>query len=354
MVAKESKDRSNDMNVPEQTSEIISLYDVLNKKILYISPPLPGHRRIDMEEIIKNPSIIREKLYPEDADRLFQLFESPSSSPCEMDYQIKGEERWLRTTFIPITDPSGNVLKVLNFTREITYWRKRGQYAEKTNQMNLCSQIAAGFAHEIRNPLTTIKGFLQLMYQDKSDIYQQMIIQETERIESIINEFLMLAQPYPGQDFILINVKDIVGDIFLTINPQASESNIKVFMTGGKNLPSVNGSPEQIKQALLNLIKNAIQAMPLGGTLYISVAKVDEGVSIMIKDEGTGISPKKLSRLGIPFYSNKEEGAGLGIMISRQIIKNHQGTVTFESEIGKGTIVEVILPSADVSDLQEN
>lgn len=309
---------------------------------------------MDIEEIMKDPSIIRERLYPEDVERLFQLFESPLASPAEIEYRVKGEERWLRTTTIPITDSSGNVSKILNLTREITHRRKNDEYSEETNQMNLFSQIAAGFAHEIRNPLTTIKGFLQLMYQDKSNVYQQMIIQETERIESIINEFLMLAQPYPEQDFILINLKDIVGDIFLAINSQALESNIKVFITFGKNLPSVNGSPEQIKQALLNLIKNAMQAMPLGGTIFISVAAVDEGVSIMIKDEGTGISPEKLERLGKPFYSNKEEGSGLGIMISRQIIKNHRGTVTFESEIGKGTIVEVILPSANVSNLQEN
>lgn len=353
MVAKEYKNSNKDKNtVPEhikQTSEVISLYDVMNKKLLYISPAFQDYWGLTIEETLKNPSIIRKKLYPEDADRLFSMFRSPSSSPSEIEYRVKGEQdNWFRTTIVPIVDTLGNVIKIINFTRDITYWKKRDQQLLKVKQIDQLGQIAAAFAHEIRNPLTTIKGFLQLLDQDRANPYQQIILHETEKIESIINEFLMLAQPYPKFDFTLVDLKEIMNDIFLTINPEAMQKKIEVFITWENSIPPVIGSSAQIKQALLNLIKNAFQATPLGGRIFISVSiPAEEGISIRIKDEGKGISPDKLNRLGIPSYSNKEEGAGLGIMISRQIINNHQGDIQFSSVIGKGTTVEVRLPSAN-------
>ncbi|VEF49203.1 two-component sensor histidine kinase [Bacillus freudenreichii] len=362
MVANEYRNKEDEINsapgdnnfaidLTEQTGDLVGLFDVAHREILYLSSSFPTYLGLSVEAVHKNPSIIRKKLYPEDADKLFQMFVSASMFPSEFEYRVKGEiDRWFRTTIIPIINSDGIVTKKISFTRDVSYWKKKNLFESNSIQMDLLGEIAAAFAHEIRNPLTTIKGFLQLMGQDKANPYEQIILQETEKIESIISEFLMLAQPYPKFDFAMVDINEIVNDIFDTISQEAAQNKIEIFITLGMTIPPVFGSPVQIRQALLNLVKNAVQSMPSsGGKIYISVASVAGFVSIKIKDGGKGISPEKLDRLGIPNYSNKENGAGLGIMISRQIIKNHQGSIRFTSEIGKGTTVEVLLPSADVS-----
>lgn len=346
-----SKDNNYTFDLTDQAGDIVGLFDVTHREILYLSSSFQTYLGLSVEAVRNNPSLIRKKLYPEDVEKLFQMFVSLTMFPSELEYRVKGEkDRWLRTTIIPIINSNGIVTRNISFTRDISYWKKRDAIGTNSNQIELLGQIAAAFAHEIRNPLTTIKGFLQLIDQDNGSPYQQIILQEAEKIESIINEFLMLAQPYPKFDFVMVDLEVIVNDILDTMNKEAAQKKIEIFATLGTDISPVFGSPTQIKQALLNLLENAVQSTPLsGGKIFITLASVAGFISIKIKDEGKGISPEKLKRLGIPCYSNKENGVGLGIMISRQIIKNHQGSIRFTSEVGKGTTVEVILPTADVS-----
>ncbi|MFD1707396.1 histidine kinase dimerization/phospho-acceptor domain-containing protein [Siminovitchia sediminis] len=266
-------DSGMDLDMFDQTNEIVCLFDIKNKKILYLSSSFHDlWEDLDVEDVFNDISAVRSKVYPEDADKLIQMAYSPESS--EWEYRIKGDqERWFRTIFIPVRDQNGNITRKLSFTTDITYWKTRGKKGSRSSQMDFISQIAAAFAHEIRNPLTTIKGFLQLLSsQEQSNPYYEMILQETEKIDSIINEFIVLTDPDPKFDFHYTDVRDIVSDALYTIqtiNPEMLEKNVHIFVNCETELPMVHGSPAQLKLAFFHLIKNAVQAVYKNGSIFI-------------------------------------------------------------------------------------
>ncbi|MBS4211232.1 ATP-binding protein [Neobacillus rhizophilus] len=213
-----------------------------------------------------------------------------------------------------------------------------------SEKLTIAGQLAAGIAHEVRNPLTAIKGFLQLMERKMEDqTYFGIIESEIDRIELILSELLVLAKP---QDFKFESVylPALIEDIKTLIDTQAIMNNVKIEVVNTDEPITINGDINQLKQVFINFLKNAIEAMPNGGSCIIEMKAIGENkVKIFFKDTGDGIPPQLLKRIGEPFFTTKENGTGLGIMISKQIIENHHGTVHFWSD-KKGTIIEVILP----------
>src|SRR5690606_16715719 len=193
--------------------------------------------------------------------------------------------------------------------------------------------------HEIRNPLTSIKGFVQLLAEETNHQFGEIITSEIERIEFIMNEFLILAKPQWEIVFKKENVNTVVQEVISFMRPEAVLNDVE-FVTKFNSFPYVNCEAKQIKQGIINLIKNAIEAMPRAGKLHIPTLSTEEGfVMIKVRDEGIGISKEHLQRLSEPFFTNKEKGTGLGLMISNKIIEDHKGSIEFFSELGKGTTV---------------
>jgi signal transduction histidine kinase len=207
-------------------------------------------------------------------------------------------------------------------------------------------QMATAIAHEIRNPLASLKGFTQLQYEKSPNLneYYPIMIQEIDRINLIVNDLMYLGKPKTIQ-FEKANIEEVIA-YTLSIMKQPAQSQgveFKTIMEGP--LPQIDCDRNQLKQVFINLVKNAIEAMPKGGKILINLKAVNENhLLISIHDEGCGISDEDIKNLVEPFYTNKKDGTGLGLMVTKQIIGDHQGKLEFYSEIGVGTEVKVILP----------
>jgi len=240
----------------------------------------------------------------------------------------------------------GKVIQIIGSAIDITELKKTEELLRKTEKLSVVGELAAGVAHEIRNPLTTLKGFLQLHqnHHQLDPLYIEIMLSELDRINSIVGEFLVLSKPQVVH-YDPKNIATIVQETVKLLETQALIHRIDMLMDIPSHLPLVLCDQNQLKQVFMNIIKNAMESMPNGGELHIQVKLIDHiQVSVSIIDQGCGIPQERINRLGEPFYTTKEKGTGLGLMVTRKIIENHQGKMVIRSEVGKGTCVEVLFP----------
>lgn len=227
--------------------------------------------------------------------------------------------------------------------------RERIHYAEK---LNTISDLSASISHEIRNPLTVTKGFLQLLYHndlsnEKKKTYIDFALMELERGEMIITDFLSLTKKQIEK----IELTNIIKEIQYTVNivtPYAliHNINIKLDTPIKGNEVWVNGDYNEVRQCLINLAKNSIEAMPNGGELVISISTDKNKALIEIKDTGIGMSKEELSKIGTPYYTTKEKGTGLGTTLIFATVHSMKGKIEVKSEKGKGTHFSIRIPIA--------
>ncbi|NRD80975.1 PAS domain S-box protein [Bacillus sp. BRMEA1] len=243
---------------------------------------------------------------------------------------------------------------ILSVFKDITNKKEETEgLLQKSEKLALVGQMAAGIAHEIRNPLTSIKGFVQLFkakYTSEEE-YFNLVLSELERINLIIGEFLILAKP-TAVEFKDKEIKSLIKDVVTLINTQAIMNNVQVFVEFESDIPMIVCEENQLKQVFINILKNAIEAMPNGGMIDVKVKlKEKNKVSICFIDQGLGIPEDRLPKIGEPFYTTKEKGTGLGLMTSYKIIENHDGVLKISSKLNEGTTVEVILPTVPRPDI---
>jgi two-component system, sporulation sensor kinase E len=236
---------------------------------------------------------------------------------------------------------------IITIFRDVSEKFEMQEQLRKSDRLNVIGELAAGIAHEIRNPMTALKGFIQLLegsIKPEHDMYYQVITSELARIESIINEFLILAKPqairYQEKD-----INQIIRETVELLNAQAVLYNVQFHTQYDVNLPPLYCEPNQLKKVFINIIKNAIEVMPSGGQITINTdSSKKDYIHISIQDEGLGIPKEKIKKLGEPFYTTKERGTGLGLMVSYKIMEEHHGTIEIESEEEKGSIFHLYLP----------
>jgi signal transduction histidine kinase len=221
-------------------------------------------------------------------------------------------------------------------------------------------EMAAGLAHEIRNPLGSIKGAAQYLLPEGEQLgsakeFLSIIVDEVNRLNKVVSQFLDYARPYRG-DQAPLDVNDVVKKTAQLLQSEAESgqapARFEIATNLSEELPPVRADAEQLRQVFLNLGLNALQAMPQGGKLTISTgvrrgARRGEPASFLevrFRDTGQGIAPGDLKNLFIPFYTTKERGTGLGLPISQRIIENHGGTIEVRSQPGKGATFTVLLP----------
>ena len=201
-------------------------------------------------------------------------------------------------------------------------------------------------AHEIRNPLTALMGFTQLL-QTKNEAYKsyyEIMEVELKRINSIIDEFVQLSKPRVTL-FKEHDVCTLVDNLEKVLHPQAAMNNVEMIIEKTDENTIIHCDEFQLKQVFMNVMRNAIDAMPIGGTLRVLFTKQQDCIRVCFKDEGVGIPKEKLSKIGEPF-TTKDTGTGLGLSVSYKIIEAHRGEMYFESEVGRGTSVHIYLPLA--------
>ncbi|MCD1259721.1 PAS domain S-box protein [Paenibacillus athensensis] len=247
----------------------------------------------------------------------------------------------------PILEGDRHLLGVVITFKDMTEQKKTEELLFKSDKLSAVGQLAAGVAHEIRNPLTALKGFLQLLKtpSPKEQYYIEIMRKELLRIEFIVNEFLFVAKPQA----IHFEARDpgaIIRSTVELMQPQALLGNIEIEAEVEPDLPLVSCDEHQLKQVFINVLKNALESMTGGGTMRIAAYAAADGREMVIRfiDHGCGIAPERLPKLGEPFYSTKEKGTGLGLMVCFRIIEAHGGTMRIRSKLDEGTTVEISLP----------
>ncbi|PFM60456.1 PAS domain-containing sensor histidine kinase [Bacillus cereus] len=270
-----------------------------------------------------------------------QVKEKESTVIVEYPLALKGSIDFFEARCLPLLHD-----KIMVIIRDITERKKTEELLNKSDTLAAIGQLAAGVAHEVRNPLTVIKGFIQLFQINKEDQekYFDLMLSEIERIEAILQEFLSIAKTdeIPTEKK---NIYKIFENVVSLINTKAIMTNIQVELIADLSEIIIECSENQLKQVFINILQNSIEAMPDGGKISIHMKEMNEdGVIIDIVDAGIGIPEERIKRLGEPFYSTKEKGTGIGLMLSYKIIESHQGAISIMSDVGVGTTVTIYLP----------
>lgn len=238
---------------------------------------------------------------------------------------------------------TGVVIMLIEYVRENSYIRNQ---IYKTEKLNLISELAASVAHEVRNPITVVRGFVQLFREgsnSRNQEYIRLILTELDRAEFIISDYLNLAKTH-SEVIETFDVGKKLEEVVVFMSAYALMRGVEIKLEMKERL-FINADPIKIKQVFMNIIKNGIEAMASGGSINVKAALVNQHAVISICDTGEGMSKAQLEQLGKPFFSTKETGTGLGMLVTYGIVQSLGGKIEVESERGKGTTVTVHLPT---------
>jgi PAS domain S-box-containing protein len=275
--------------------------------------------------------------------------------PLELCYKINNKNFHLLIRSDVLRDRHGRISGAVTVIQDVTEIHRQQELQNNQEKLAVVGQMAAGMAHELRNPLTSIKGFAQILSERVKDAknkeFLDVIIQEVNRTNEIISDFLVLARPHPARREEEVNLNLLIHELLPLVESQCLLAQVKLILDLAPELPSIKAQPDQIKQVLLNLIHNALQAMerqPVRNLTIISrwSAGTSE-VLVVVRDTGLGMSDEILSRLSTPFFTTKDAGTGMGLTISYRIIENHGGRIEVSSQEGAGSEFRIYLPARD-------
>ncbi|MDH4423732.1 ATP-binding protein [Bacillus cereus] len=215
---------------------------------------------------------------------------------------------------------------------------------KQTEKLATVGKMATVISYKIRRPLANLKKLVnkQANKYPEDKIYSDIMKQEVDRIHTIATELSGLEKSNSIESE-THNIQEIISYVIQVMGKPALEQGVHIQGIYSKDIPSIICDEKRLKQVFFNLIKNAIEAMSIGGTITIKVT-VEDGIIVQVKDEGCGIPKDKLPKLNEAFYTTKETGTGLGLVVTEKIIKDHNGKMSFESEVGVGTTVNIMLP----------
>jgi two-component system sporulation sensor kinase B len=268
-------------------------------------------------------------------------------STLSLFFPTLNREFW-NITFNALTIHVGGIVIIMILVEQIINNMKTREKLMHSERLNVISELSASVSHEIRNPLTVTKGFLQLLNKSKSITheekrYVEYSLQELKRAEKIVSDYLALAKPQ-SENMVYSNLKNETEYVKNVILPYANMHQVQIQFSF-KNSLNTRYDKNQIQQCLINLYKNGIEAMKEnGGTLNIDVSEQKKKIILKIKDTGIGMTKEEVLRLGKPFYSTKEEGSGLGMLMVYSTINKVEGKIVVESEKGKGTTFHITIP----------
>jgi two-component system, sporulation sensor kinase E len=297
--------------------------------------------------------------------RLSNFEGRPSGMVLQEEHEISyPTRRFLRLHAASLDSESGGGkgAGVALIVHDATETRRATVEAVESEKVHALTLLAASVAHEIGNPLNALHLHLQLMERDlkrlrrdaanpsdvlgrvdKLEAYLGVASGEIARLDYIVTEFLQAMRPSPPK-LTPASLNDVVLETLSILRPELANKRISLEEQLATSVPRQHMDPAQIKQALLNLLKNAIQAMTRGDQLKIATGSGDEGVWVSVSDTGAGIPKEQLERIFEPFFTTKQKGTGLGLMIVNRIIRDHGGRIEVQSELGKGSTFTVRLP----------
>lgn len=234
--------------------------------------------------------------------------------------------------------------------RDISDRKATEQSLMQSEKLSVIGELAASILHEIKNPLTSIKGFLQLMQNEQGNnrAYIDIILSEVEHIEKIAGELLYFTKPkavhFAPQDLV-----EIVKETFFLFNAQAARKDVVLQLITGGRPHVISGDRTQLKQVTVNLLKNAIEATACGGKVSVTLSARENCEQMIVRDSGKGIPQALIGQLGKSFFTTKETGTGLGLMVTYNIVRQHRGRIDVVSDENKGTTFTIRFPAAKKS-----
>lgn len=220
-------------------------------------------------------------------------------------------------------------------------------FAAVTARARTLESISTKIAHELKNPLTAVKALAQLLARGTSDeqskLRLRVISAEVTRMGDILSDYLSFSRPLDDLRPEPTDLAALCSDVFAVLEARAVHAGVVASLYG--DCASVVADPRRIKEAFLNLIANAIEATPESGTVEVEITSVDDGATVTVRDSGRGMSPEELARVGTPFFTTRDGGTGLGVVLARAVVIQHGGEMSYTSEVGRGTTVTVRLPA---------
>jgi PAS domain S-box-containing protein len=305
-----------------------------------------------------DPEVIRQLMHPEDRDRVLTEFAKAveENRPYETVFRFlhrDGTVRKVLSRRIPIRDEEGRTVMYQGFNIDITALDQMQARLSRVERLATLGQVAAGIAHEIRNPLVGIGSTASLLLDDtepadlrRADL--EVILSETRRLDRIVNQIIDYARPRVLAP-VLFALNDVIQEALKLLDAPIAGKKIQVTCALHPTLSQLQADRDQVKQVLLNVFQNAVEAMGEGGALTITAFETrrdqDPGMTLSVTDNGTGIAPHDLTRVFEPFFTiGKRRGTGLGLAICRNIIDAHYGDIQLASQPGLRTTVRIWLP----------
>ena len=347
---KETIKENTDIKFALDQSSIVAFTDAQGK-ITSVNDKFCEISKYTREEIIgKNHSILNSSFHSKDFFKnLWKTIGEGKVWKGEIRNKAKdGTYYWVDTTIIPFVNESGRPYQYLAIRNDITERKRTEEVLHRQDKLAAVGQLAAGVAHEIRNPLTSMRGYAEFLQLDELDPerleFLNIILDEIERVNTIVEDFMVLAKP-KAVELEEKNVVPVIKNVVSLLEFEARKKNVHLTFDCNQEIIQIECDENRLKQVFLNFIKNGIEAMPNGGDLHVRAVIHENNVQISIQDTGVGIPKEKLKNLGEPFFTTKKNGNGLGLMVSFKIIESHNGKVFVESEPNKGTTFNILLPA---------
>jgi two-component system sensor histidine kinase PilS (NtrC family) len=277
-----------------------------------------------------------------------------------------GKETYLGFSISPLTGPEGSLIGYTLIFQDITKFKEMEEQMKRVDKMAAIGVLASGMAHEIRNPLASLSGSIQMLkseltLDDHQKHLMEISLRESERLNALITDFLLFAQP-PQTHKVLYPIGKIITEtIDLFVHSPSFHDGIRLIKPNNSEEVKAPIDPDQMRQVFWNLFINAAQAMSNGGEIRVQLVKGNdwkgthlpflsslrgkEWVKVAITDSGDGITPEEKEKIFEPFFTTKENGTGLGLSIVHKIIENHNGLIKVESEVGRGSTFTLFLPA---------
>lgn len=268
-------------------------------------------------------------------------------SQLESEYTKEDEKLYISISTHLLRNKYKRIIGVMAVMHDFTYEKKLEQYLLRAEKLANAGQMAAELAHEIKNPICSIKGLLQIMGKKQcleENKYYEVITSEIERISVLLQRFLSLTQDAPKLGRVVLN--KLVEEVVPLLESYAECKSIDISIDMQKQIPCVYADAENIKQVVINIVLNGIDALPENGRINISIwyDQIRDIVRMEFKDNGGGIKPEYLDKIFEPFFTTKDNGSGLGLAISHKIIENHRGRLFAFNNLEGGATFVIELP----------
>lgn len=323
----------------QNADDAIAVYD-LDSKIIDLNPAFERLYGWTREESVgRSLPIVPPQHIEESNERYLRLLQGESFHFNTQDMHKDGRLIDVQLTLSPIFNQHGKMIASSVISRDASFQKENERLVMQSEKLKVVGEIAAGLAHEIRNPLTVVSGFVQMMNADENFPYKSyttLIETEIDRINLIISEFLVLSKPQKEQ-FKKFPIKEALAETIQLFSLQITNKHVALTFIDNDVQAFIEGSYNQIKQVFINLLKNALEAVDEGGKIHIELCEDNGDVYIYIQDDGIGIPPHIVDRIFEPFFTTKESGTGLGMVITNKIIQEHNGTLQIRSKEKVGT-----------------